>query len=179
MIIAATLTVGRAKQLEDFLGAAHDRYESSECHTSGTAFFHKEMRYEDYKLRPYLLLSKGGSVVAADWQFSKPSLAWRFREDKTNKRLLALLNAIARQRYDDGSPFKEIHQRGSRFWHYGFAREHFDAGDIERWGTETLITYEPDSAGQADAGSTKTRTDFVILRFRRRHRVPRSCPEPQ
>ena len=168
----------RGKATAESLLETEHQYRSSadptdSCLMPSEKYFRKLYTYQDFELHIRHFTTEGDSVTGCDLQFKRPA---RFpapllnRNRKLARRLAKLLRALYSERgievKDDEHGWGQLHFRVASSPFHWTASTPF-----EDWQSECAMYDEPYSSGSTDPKDTEIRSDFIILRFRRKDGV--------
>ena len=169
--ISSILNNGGMPKIEELLANCHQYTSTSdpdgECLQPYERFFRKEIAYRDYNVHVRYLVADGDTVSEADIQFRRPS---GFSFLSRNRKLVTKLLILLQRNYPkSGITVKD--DEGGKQIHFNVSSNSFwwsASTPFEKWESECAIYDEPFSSGQTNPNETSIRSDFVILRFRRK-----------
>lgn len=164
-LLVSILTPGQAEYAVALLQSCHDAFK---CVGSSfrERFFEKGLTYRGFEVHVRYFQVVDDSVKLATIQFKRKS---RFPAPFVNRNA-ALVREIRRvidAHYGPGTSNYVKDEQGGGQFHYVPVECRLASDFWEDWGSQCAIYDEPYSSGQTSPEETRTRNDFVVVRFNR------------
>ena len=160
-VLKAVITSHSVAELDGLLEACHE-FKSFGRLQPSERYFHKNLRYRDFKVHVPCVVYDNNTLLKADIQFMRPSkfpAPYLNRNNKLIKELDAILSSLLGGQQDTGT------RNGLSYYHYGECLEVPDEDDRETTGWECTLVDERHSSGRTDPSVTDIRNDFVMIMY--------------